>query len=124
MKLFYKLISRLLIASIIFFPFSANAALVGTEVAIASTHELANRDKVMDLASREQVSNRLQALGLSASSAQERVDAMTQDEVNKLAGKIDTLPAGAMADGWWWVIGVLVVGGIIYAVWGPGKTRR
>jgi hypothetical protein len=41
------------------------------------------------------VQNQLSALGLSAAGASERVNALTDDEVQQLAGKIDSLPAGA-----------------------------
>ena|SRR5450759_985147 len=124
MKPFYRLICRLLITSMILLPFSVNAGMIGTDQAIASAQDLANRNKVRDLISRENVANQLQAMGISSSTAQERVNAMTQEEVNKVAGNIDTLPAAGMAHGWVWLIAVLIVGGIIYSVWGPGSTAR
>jgi hypothetical protein len=123
MKTFCRLICRVLIASLIVLPFSVNARMIGTDQATASTQDLANRDKVRDFASRESVSEQLQAMGVSSSTANERIAAMTQEEINTLAGKIDMLPAGAMSPGWAWTIGVLIVAGIIYSVWGPGFKR-
>ena len=93
MKSFYRLICRILIASMIFLPFSVNAGMIGTGQATASAQDLANRDKVRDFAARESVSGQLQAMGISSSTANERIAAMTQEEINTLAGKIDTLPA-------------------------------
>jgi hypothetical protein len=43
-----------------------------------------------------------------------RVNAMTQEEVNRIAGKIDSMPAGASSNGWWWALGVIVIG---VAIW-------
>ena len=119
MKFFYRLICSLLITSMVLLPFSVNAGMIGTDQAIASTQALDNRD----LISRENVAHQLQAMGISSSTAQDRVNAMTQKEVNKIAGNIDTLPAAGMAPGWVWTIGVLIVAGIIYTYWGPGSTK-
>ena len=69
-----------------------------------------------DFVSRGDVVKQFEALGLTAATAQERVGAMTQEEVNRIAGKIDTLPAGADST-WAWVGGVLIIGLIIYLVW-------
>jgi hypothetical protein len=41
---------------------------------------------------------------------------MTQDEVNRIAGKIDALPAGADS-GWAWAAAIIIIGVIIWAVW-------
>ncbi len=117
MKLFYKLISQMLIVSMMLLPFSAQAGVISTDQAIASAQDLANRDKVNDFLSRGDVITKFEALGLSAATAQERVNAMTQQEINRIAGKIDSLPAGAASGTTWWVIGVLVVGLIVWMVW-------
>jgi len=53
MKLFYKLISQMLIVSMILLPFSAQAGVIGTDQAVASAQDLANRAKVSDFVSRE-----------------------------------------------------------------------
>ena len=42
---------------------------------------------------------------------------MTQEEINRIAGKIDSLPAGASSNGWWWAAGVIVIGIIIWYVY-------
>ena len=117
MKVFSRLVCRLLIASIALLPFSAQAGMIGTDQVVASATAQANRDKVRDFVARADVTKQLQALGLSATNAQERVNAMTQEEVNKVAGKIDALPAGADNDGWWWAAGVIVVALIIWYFW-------
>ena len=106
MKLFYKLISQMLIVSMILLPFSAQAGVIGTDQAVASAQDLANRAKVNDFLSRGDVIKKFESLGLNAATAQERVNAMTQEEINRIAGKIDTLPAGAASD---WAIGAAIL---------------
>ena len=116
MKLFYKLISQLLIVSMILLPFSTQAGMIGTGQAVASAQDLANLDKVRDFVSRGDVVKQFEAFGLNATTAQERVNAMTQQEVNQIAGQIDSLPVGA-SDGGVWVAVVIVVAIVIWLVW-------
>jgi hypothetical protein len=116
MKLFYRLVSQLLIASMMLLPFSAQSGLIGTDQAIASAQDLANRDKVRDFVSRSDVMKQFEGLGLSATNSQERINAMTQEEINRIAGKIDSLPAGADS-GWGWAAAVIIIGVIIYWAW-------
>lgn len=113
MKLISKLISQLLIVSMVLLPFSTQAGMIGTDQVIANATAQANRDKVRDFVSRTDVVKQFEALGLTATTAQERVNAMTQEEINSIAGKIDSLPAGALSN-WGWA-GVVVVLGL--AVW-------
>lgn len=113
MKLFHKLISQMLIVSMMLLPFSAQAGVIGTDQAIASAQDLANLAKVNDFLSRGDVIKKFEALGLSATTAQERVNSMTQQEINQIAGKIDSLPAGATASAWW----LLAAGIVAFVIW-------
>lgn len=113
MKLISKLISQLLIVSMVLLPFSTQAGMIGTDQVIASATAQGNRDKVRDFVSRTDVVKQFEALGLTATTAQERVNAMTQEEINSIAGKIDSLPAGALSN-WGWAAVVVVIG---VAVW-------
>ena len=115
MKLFSKLISQLLIVSMILMPFSAQAGMIGTGQAIASEQDQVSLDKVRDFVTRTDVVKQFEALGLTASNAQERVNAMTQEEINRIAGKIDSMPAGAdSGNGWAWAAGIIIIGLIIW----------
>lgn len=115
MKLFSKLISQLLIVSMMMMPFSAQAGMIGTDQAVASAEDRASRDKVLDFVSRTDVIKQLEALGITAANAQERVGAMTQAEINSIAGKMDSLPAGAGAGV---AIAVIVIVGLLaYFFW-------
>lgn len=117
MKSFSKLICQLLIACMVLLPFAANAAMIGTDQAIASAADQANRDKVNTFLARADVVKQFEAMGLTQATAQDRVNAMTQEEVNRIAGKIDSLPAGASSSGWWWAAGVIIIGLIIWYVY-------
>ena len=92
-----RFICRLLVLNSIVLPYSAHtqAALIGTEQALARVQAQSERDKVRSFVARADVQNQLASLGLSAAAASERVNALTDDEVQQLAGKIDSLPAGA-----------------------------
>ena len=116
MRRLYKLIARILVVSLVWMPFSIQAGMVGTDQVVASAQGQLNRDKVANFLSRSDVVKQFEALGLSASNAKERVDALTQEEVNKIAGKIDSMPAGASDTGWW-IAGIIIVGLIIWLVW-------
>ena len=116
MKLFCKLLSQLLIVSMILLPFSTQAGMITTDQAIASAQDLANRDKVRDFVARGDVVKQFEALGINASTAQDRVNAMTQDEINRVASQIDSMPAGGMTN-WAWAGVVLVVGLVVYMMW-------
>ena len=114
MKFISKLISQLLIVSMILLPFSTQAGMIGTDQAVANAQDLANIDKVRDFVSRADVAKQFEMMGLSAANAADRVNAMTQVEINRIAGKIDSMPAGASSSGWWWAAGVIVIGLIIW----------
>ena len=117
MKLFQKMISQMLIACMILLPFSTQAGMIGTDQAIASAQDQANRDKVRDFVTRTDVVKQFEVLGLTASTAQDRVNAMTQEEINRIAGKIDSMPAGAMSSGGWWAVGLVIIGLIVWYVY-------
>jgi hypothetical protein len=117
MKFLSKLISQLLILSIVVLPFSTQAGMIGTDQVVANATAEANRDKVRDFVSRTDVQKQFETLGLTTANAAERVNAMTQDEINRIAGKIDTLPAGADSSTGWWIAGIIIVAVIIWYFW-------
>jgi hypothetical protein len=116
MKLFCKLLVQLLIVSMVVLPFSTQAGMITTDQSIATAQDLANRDKVRDFVSRGDVIKQFEALGINTSTAQDRVNAMTQDEVNRLASQIDTLPAGGSSN-WAWAAAAVVIAIVVYLVW-------
>ncbi len=115
MRRVYKLVSQVLIVCMVWTPFSIQAGMIGTDQAVASAQDQSNRDKVLNFVTRGDVVKQFESFGISASSAKERVNAMTNEEVGKVAGKIDSLPAGADSGGW--VAAVIIIGIIVWLVW-------
>ena len=82
----------------------AKAEIVSTEQVVTQ----ADRDRVRAFLEREDTEKQLQTLGVSPETAKERVNAMTDDEVRIVAGKIDRLPAGAALSQTDWIIVILL----------------
>ena len=108
-----RTICRLLIVLMAWTPFQwAQAGLIGTDQVVASTAQ-ADRAAVLNFVSRADVASQLQSFGIDASTAKDRVAAMTDQELRTIAGRIDAMPAGANSSGWvvliiivlviWWV---------------------
>ena len=93
--MFTRLVSRLLIVCMIGLPFQVHAGLIGTDEVVSAAQAAAARTTVASVLNRSDVASQLQALGLSPQAAKDRVAALTDAEVAKLAGKLDSLPAGA-----------------------------
>jgi Family of unknown function (DUF6627) len=108
---FVRLISRLLIVCLIGLPFQASAGMIGTDQAVSAAQAQAARGIVLSQISRADIAGQLQSLGLSPKVAAERVAALTDVEVAKLAGQIESLPAGASSGG---LILVILIGVLIW----------
>lgn len=92
---FTRLISRLLIVCLIGLPFQVSAGMIGTDQVVSAAQAQVARAAVLSQISRADVSGQLQSLGLTPQAAKDRVAALTDAEVAKLAGQIESLPAGA-----------------------------
>jgi hypothetical protein len=111
-------ICRLLIASMMFMSFHmAHAGMIGTQQALATAQS--ERGHINSLLARADVSKQLQMLGVSPGAAQERVAAMTDQEVKSLAGHLESVPAGA-ASGW---LIVLIIVAVLGLLWWRGGLR-
>jgi len=118
MKFFAKLVSQLLIVSMMLLPFSTQAGMIGTDQIVASAAAQADRAKVLDFVARADVQKQMEVLGLSAATAADRVNALTDEEVQRIAGKIDSAPAGASNAGTAWLVaGLIVVAVLVYLYW-------
>ena len=74
---------------------SVQAAMIGTDqVATSATQAQFDRARVQALIDRDDVRAALQKEGIDTQTAHARVNALTDDEVQQLAGKLDQLPAG------------------------------
>ena len=94
MKTFNSFISSILIACISLLPFTSQAGIIGTETTITLQQNISNIEKVKSFLSREDVIAKYESMGLSSKISKERVDALTQEEVDLVAAQIDSLPAG------------------------------
>lgn len=117
MKSMYKLVCQLLIVSMMLLPFSTQAGMIGTDQVVAGASDQVNRDKVVDFMTRTDVLKKFETLGLTTATAQDRVNAMTQEEINRIAGKIDSLPAGASSNGAWIAAAVIIVAAVIWYIY-------
>jgi len=110
----FRMICRLLVASLMLMSLTtARAGMIGVDQ-LASAG--ADRAAVTSLLTRSDVASQLQARGIDQSVAQQRIAAMTDQEVQALKGQIDALPAGASSDGAW-VAAVIIVALVIWYVW-------
>lgn len=92
-----RLTSRILIASTLAIGLplqSAQAGVVGTDRVAAAADSQADRERIRVFLEREDVRKEMQQQGLDAATAKARVDALTDDEVKRVAGRLDQMPAG------------------------------
>ena len=109
-----KMICRMLVVSLLFFSFQTSAGMIGTDQVVAATQQ-SDRAHINSVLDRAEIASQLQSLGVDLNAAKARVAAMTDDEARSLAGKLDTLPAGASDDGW--VIAAVVVVAVLLWWW-------
>jgi len=80
--------------SLVFSAQTVKAGMISTEQVLSAEKIRADREKVQSFMNRADVEKQLQTLGVPAEAAKSRVDALTDSEVETVAGKIDLLPAG------------------------------
>lgn len=74
---------------------SAKAGLITTEAVIEARQADDNRDRVVAFLARDDVQRALVSQGVDPAEAKNRVAALADAEVEKIAGQLDNLPAGA-----------------------------
>ncbi len=84
-------------------PLPAAAGIVGTDQVAGPAEAATARDKLHSFLARDAVRAQLQSQGIDPQAAQDRVAALSDEEVTRLAGRIDQLPAGGDS-----VLGVLL----------------
>jgi len=85
-----KLLCMLIVAVALVAP-QVQAGVIGTDQALQASSE---RERVKVMLARPEVAQQLQKFGINAQEAAARVDAMSNEEVTQLAGRLDALPAG------------------------------
>ena len=115
---FMKMMSRLLVVSLFLLPFQAvQAGMVSTDQVSVTTSAAATRAMVLSTVSRADVASQLQTMGIDSKTAQARVAAMTDDEVQSLANQIDSLPAGAKNSAGYVIAAVVIIAILIWYNW-------
>jgi len=92
MNAFNRCVARVLIVCTLGLglPLPASAGIVTTDQISAGVE----RDRVKSFLDRADVQAQMQVLGVDPQAARARVDALSDDEVATLAGRLDQLPAG------------------------------
>jgi hypothetical protein len=110
-----RLLCRLLAVCLGVFPLGSYAAMISTDQVVAAQYAGA-REKVRRFVARAEVRGQLQALGVSPTAAQARVNALTDAELASVAGRIDQLPAGGIGS-IWAVVFTLIILELIILNW-------
>lgn len=112
-----KTLCRLLVALMIWTPYQiATAGMIGTDKVVMSTTQ-ADRTTVLNYLTRGDVQNQLQTMGIDAASAKDRVAAMTDEEVSSLAGRINSMPAGAAMSSGAAILLIIVIAAAVWWFW-------
>lgn len=88
----------------------AQAALVGTGEVLSEARAQVDRQELVDAIERDEVSTRLEAMGVDPADARARVQRMTDAEVASLQQRIDQAPAGGDA------LGVVLVVFLVFVI--------
>ena len=109
-----RTLCRLLMVLMVWSPMQlANAGMIGTDQA-ASVATQADRDTVLQFLGRSDVTNQLQSLGIDPATVKGRVAAMTDQEVQSLADKIHSMPAGGDSGA---ILLLIVIGVVVWWIW-------
>lgn len=73
---------------------AAQAALVGTDRVIQSTEADFERTRLAAMFGREDVRQRMAAMGVDPDEAASRLDSLSDAEVQQVAARLDAMPAG------------------------------
>jgi hypothetical protein len=122
MQTFYRAVCAVVIASLMMLPFGANAAMIATKDSVASA--AGSTVESLNSIVREHVATELQLMGASPAAAQERVAALTDDEVMRIATHVATAPAAGGSYEVGVAVILLIAAYIIYSKWGPGGSQR
>jgi hypothetical protein len=77
----------------------ARAALISTEDVVRQANPSGDREKVTAFLKRQDVRQQLVFLGVDLREADARVATLSDQEISKLAGQIDQMPAGQGVEG-------------------------
>ena len=109
-KKIQKFMALPLVVMLMFSTFSATAVqakMVGTDQVISQEAVSADRAKVIDFMQRDDVRAEMESLGVDPDEAISRVSTLSDEEVQRMAGQLDEMPAGEGAIGA--IVGAIVL---------------
>jgi hypothetical protein len=109
-KVWFRVVASLMavvIGLVAVSPGVARAALVSTEQMLAGADGVADRARVLAFLDRDEVRERIVALGVDPAEAAARVGALSDAQVAEIAAELDRLPAGQSAIGA--IIGAMLI---------------
>ena len=78
---------------------SVQAAMIPTSDVLQTDSHALEKDRLLSLLERQEVQQKLHSLGVDPEVAKLRINALTDQELSRIAHKMDTLPAGGDAVG-------------------------
>jgi len=112
-----RTLCRLLVALMIWTPYQiATAGMIGTDQVVASSSAQADRTTVINYLTRSDMAQQLQSMGIDPATAKDRVAALTDQEVQSLAGKIAAQPAGADVS-WGAILLIIIIAAAVWWFW-------
>ena len=107
---FVAMLCHTVIVTLIFASMPAQAGMISTERANAAESAQIARSDIQVALTRNELAQQLQAMGIDATAARDRVAALTDDEALALNGTLHSAPAGAGAE---WAVAVIIL--IVFA---------
>lgn len=95
-----KLLTSLTFALLLVAP-QVQAGMIGTGDA--------ERERVKELVARPELAQQLKQMGIAPEEVQARIDAMTDEEVRSLAGRISAVPAGGEVTTQEWLLIIIII---------------
>jgi hypothetical protein len=92
---------------------TASAAMIGNETMLTLDRTKDTRGYLHNLMSREAIQQVLVARGINPLEAKARIDSLSDDELEMIAGKITDLPAGGDVTGFIVIVGAVIIIAII-----------
>ena len=120
---YFKIISRILIVAMLHLCWLTSygyAEMVPTESANQSQYQ-DDRQRLLELLNRQEVIDELEKYGISKVEAVVRINSLSDEEVTKIAGKLDELPEGGYVGGYAAIIILIpaILLGVFYVAFTP-----
>jgi hypothetical protein len=96
-----KLLTSLMLSFALIAPY-AHAALIPAQ-------DASERERVKELVARPELAQQLKQMGIAPEEIQGRIDAMTDEEVRSLAGRLNAVPAGGDLTNQEWLLIIIVI---------------